>query len=178
MRNFLQQAIRYVKCNHRKRLGWLLKRYPHLKSEVQPDDETSLLCAASFNNRDMIPWLLEQGVDPDSPYFGGGTLLQGAGADNDVKLARLLIARGANVNARNERGETAFSYACANNALAVAQLLFGSGADINTVDIGSGSPLDWAVCWSSPEFRDWLAKVGGKRHDDGYEPWPWPPRLQ
>jgi len=61
----------------------------------------------------MIPWLLEQGVDPDTPDSDGGTLLMGAAADNDLALTRLLLAHGADVNARNERGETAFSYACA-----------------------------------------------------------------
>jgi len=31
---------------------------------------------------------------------------------------------------------------------------------------------------SSPEFREWLTSVGGKRHDNGYAPWPWPPHCQ
>lgn len=83
----------------------------------------------------------------------------------DVKaVAKLLDAR-QHVNARNESGETAFSYACANNALEVAKLLHSRGADINTVDKGNGSPLDWAVCWSSRKFCKWLESVGGKRHD-------------
>jgi len=30
----------------------------------------------------------------------------------------------------------------------------------------------------SPEFREWLTSVGGKRHDNGYAPWPWPPHCQ
>ena len=90
---------------------------------------------------------------------------------DDVQAIAALLEGGAEVNARNERGETAFSYACANNSLAAAKLLFSRGADINTVDGGGGSPLDWAVCWSSPEFLEWLAGVGGKRHDDSYPPW-------
>ena len=91
---------------------------------------------------------------------------------NDVKaVARLLDAR-QSVNARNENGETAFSYACANNAFEVAKLLHARGADINTVDKGNGSPLDWAVCWSSRKFCKWLESVGGKRHDV------WPPKRK
>ncbi|MGO9464405.1 MAG: ankyrin repeat domain-containing protein [Isosphaeraceae bacterium] len=85
-----------------------------------------------------------------------------------------LLDDGVDINARNERGETAFSFACANNALSAATLLHSRGADINTVDAGCGSPLDWAVCWSSPEFRAWLVSVGGKRQDTSYDPWPWP----
>ncbi len=98
-------------------------------------------------------------------------------ADDFERVVALLEA-GADVNAANERGETAFSYACANNALAVAKALFLRGAEINTVNAGGGSPLDWAVRWSSPEFRAWLIGVGGRRHDTRYEPWPWPPRSE
>ena len=36
---------------------------------------------------------------------------------------------------------------------------------INTIDKGNGSPLDWAVCWSSRKFCKWLESVGGKRYD-------------
>jgi ankyrin repeat protein len=94
---------------------------------------------------------------------------------DDAKRVVALLEAGADVNAVNERGETAFSYACANNALAVARALLVRGAEINTVDAGGGSPLDWAVCWSSPEFRAWLIEAGGRRHDTSYEPWAWPP---
>lgn len=175
MRNLLPQAIRYVKCNNRKRLGWLLSRHPHLKTAVQSGDDDSVLSVASWANPGILSWLLEQGVNPDTSDSDGGTLLMHAAATNDVALVGLLLDSGANVNARNQRGETAFSYTCANNSLAVAQLLYLSGADINTMDVGGGSPLDWAVCWSSPEFREWLTSVGGKRHDDSYAPWAWPP---
>ena len=97
-----------------------------------------------------------------------------AAADNDVERVRTLLDAGEDANAKNERGETAFSYACANNAFDVARLLFDRGAEINTIDEGGGSPLDWAVCWSSHEFRAWLIEIGGKRHDENAEPWPWP----
>ncbi len=88
---------------------------------------------------------------------------------NDVAAIAKLLDAGKDVNSRNENGETAFSYACANNALDAAKLLHARGADINTIDKGNGSPLDWAACWSSPEFCAWLESVGGKRHDL------WPP---
>lgn len=98
-------------------------------------------------------------------------------ADNVGRVVALLEA-GADINASNDCGETAFSFACANNALAVARLLFHRGAEINAVDARGGSPLDWAVCWASAEFRTWLIGIGGVRHDNSYEPWPWPPKSE
>ena len=93
---------------------------------------------------------------------------------HDTATVRRLLDAGEDVNAANESGETAFSYACANDAFAVARLLHSLGANINTVDDGRGSPLDWAVCWSSHEFRAWLKSVGGKHHDHSSAEWPWP----
>jgi len=101
-------------------------------------------------------------------------LLDAVVRDDPARIVALLDA-GVDVNTRNERGETAFSYACANNCLAAAKLLYSRGADVNTVDAGGGSPMDWAVCQASPEFRHWLTSVGGQRHDNSYEPWSWPP---
>ena len=97
---------------------------------------------------------------------------------DDIGRVVALLDAGANINATNERGETAFSFACASNAFKVAKVLFLRGAEINTLDEGGGSPLDWAVCWASPEFRSWLIGVGGERHDNSYEPWPWPPKSE
>jgi ankyrin repeat protein len=97
---------------------------------------------------------------------------------DDVERVVALLEAGADPNATNERGETAFSYACANYALEAAKALFVHGAEINTLDACGGSPLDWAACWSSPEFRAWLIGIGGRRHDNSYDPWPWPPRSE
>jgi 26S proteasome non-ATPase regulatory subunit 10 len=96
-------------------------------------------------------------------------------AANDAAAVARLLDAGADIDATNDKGETAFSYACANDALEVARLLHVRGADINTVDVGGGTPLDWAVCWSSHEFRDWLRSIGGVRRDSSYVEWAWPP---
>src|SRR4051794_4776013 len=81
--------------------------------------------------------------------------------DDNVAAIGALLEAGQDVNAINESDETAFSYACASNCLAAAKFLHARGADVNTIDNGGGSPLDWAVCWSSLEFRAWLISVGG-----------------
>src|SRR5262245_50745532 len=82
----------------------------------------------------------------------------------NVSAMEQMIASGFDPNCANEDGETAFSYACANNKLLSAEFLFKQGVNINSIDKGGGTPLDWAVCWSSPEFREWLRSIGGTRN--------------
>ncbi len=81
-----------------------------------------------------------------SPEMLSDEMVQAVISD-DVGRIVALLDDGVDINARNERGETAFSFACANNSLSAARTLHSRGADINTVDVGGGSPLDWAVCW-------------------------------
>ena len=157
------------------RLSELLDANPQLKQNSRSGEP--LLHAALRLNREAIAWLLTQGVDPDQQDLLEDTVLMCASCDDDVDVAAVLIEHGADANLQKANGDTAFSYACAYNGFACAQFLFEHGAKINTVDKGGGSPLDWAVCHASQEFRDWLIRVGGRRHDDTYPPWP-PPENQ
>lgn len=76
------------------------------------------------------------------------------------------------VNFQNYDGETAFSYACAEDQFEIAKLLHSLGANINLADRQGATPLDWAVCHASPEFRSWLKRIGCKRNFD-YPEWPY-----
>lgn len=92
----------------------------------------------------------------------------------DTATMVAMLDAGFDVNTANHDGETAFSYCCANNKLVAARFLTSRDANINSVDFGGATPLDWAVCWSSPGFREWLISIGGVRNS-AHEPWPWPP---
>jgi len=55
--------------------------------------------------------------------------------------ARLLIDKGADVNARDQGGNSVLATAANANNLEVARLLIGKGAQVNTVDGGGYTPL-------------------------------------
>lgn len=76
------------------------------------------------------------------------------------------------VNFRNSDGESAFSYACVEDQFEIAKLLHCLGASINAPDLQGATPLDWAVCHASPEFRTWLKSIGGRRNFNDPE-WPY-----
>ena len=113
------------------------------------------LAAASKRRYALVPTLLSAGVCPNQRLFEM-TALMDAAADNDVRMVKLLLTRGADVNACNDMSETAFSYAAANNALAAAKLLRANGAEVNRPDTHGASPLDWAKYTASKEMYDWM----------------------
>ena len=92
----------------------------------------------------------------------------------DLDTMEKMLSAGFDINSHSETGETAFSWCCAENKLESAKFLKANGADVNAKIADNCTPLDVAVCWASPEFREWLRSVGGCRMHDWNE-WPWPP---
>src|SRR5581483_1753076 len=76
--------------------------------------------------------LLDAGVDPNSANAGGETALMTAARVGKIDAVKLLLDRGANVNARDAVHEqTALMWAVLENHADVVELLLARGADIN-----------------------------------------------
>jgi len=63
-----------------------------------------------------------------------------------VLAVRLLLSRGADVNARDDAGRTAFSYACEMHCNDVVQLLIRNNVDPDIPDNNGQSRYITAVC--------------------------------
>jgi ankyrin repeat protein len=87
--------------------------------------------AISFDDNATLSALLDAGLSVDLPDEGGFTLLDSAVIANRVDAARLLIARGANVNAVDKNGMTPLLYAASIDFgdCAMIDLLVKSGAN-------------------------------------------------
>ena len=76
---------------------------------------------------------------PDDPLIklvtGGRTPLHWAASYNSLDVARLLIDRGAEVDARDEDGRTPLHYAARPSCLDVARLLIEHGANTDGIDL-------------------------------------------
>jgi ankyrin repeat protein len=78
-------------------------------------------------------------------YPHGYTALMAGASTGALASVRLLLAAGANVNARDERGTTAVIEAAASGCYATAGVLLHRGADFRLADRGGETALDRAA---------------------------------
>ena len=97
--------------------------------------------AAVLADPALLGALLEAGADVESPNADGQTALMVVARTSRVDAARLLIGRGANVNAVEKwRGQTALIWAAAQGQPAMVRELIAAGANVNA----RATVNDWA----------------------------------
>ena len=77
--------------------------------------ELALLDAALEGNIEAVKKALADGVNVNAKAVGGGTPLHGAAFGGHTELGGLLIAAGADVNAKSDRSETPLDLAIKTN---------------------------------------------------------------
>jgi ankyrin repeat protein len=93
---------------------------------------TPLYLASVGGNATMVDALLRASADPNTANPGGETALMTAARSGAMDVVKLLIERGAAVNAtEGVRGQTALMWAVLENHPAMVQLLIARGADVN-----------------------------------------------
>jgi len=107
----------------------------------------------------VVKLLLDSNASVDPRDRGGTTPLQNAATCNDIEIASLLIAKGANIDNRGHQ------YSVLDQAVAwgpdVAKLLVESGVEVNTfVPFSGETPLMDAVSKSRSELTQMLLEAG------------------
>ena len=97
----------------------------------------------------------------------GETPLHIAAIFSRYEIAKLLISKGADVNARNDDGFTplhqaAYSFTEGPQKIRTIELLISKGANVNSKGESGGTPLDIANTWGREPAADLLRKHGGK----------------
>lgn len=91
---------------------------------------------------ETVTLMLSLGADIEKSTQANGTPLMAAAGGADVRMIKLLLEKGANVNAADSEGYTALACAVSRRASPEAvQLLLSSGADINARNKRGETPL-------------------------------------
>jgi ankyrin repeat protein len=103
--------------------------------------------AALYGRRDVVKWLLDHGANASDPV----TVLQVpvlslAAIRGDAMIVRMLLAKGADVNAKDATGSTPLFWALRSDydSHEVVDVLLKAGADPNAKDLAGESALDLA----------------------------------
>jgi hypothetical protein len=90
----------------------------------------------------------------------GFTPLHTAADKDQTDVVRLLIAHGAEINARTDAGDTALHWAAFDGRMSAAKLLLADGAEINLRDKDGNTPLHWAAARGHVEMTELLIASG------------------
>lgn len=93
---------------------------------------------------------------------GKGSPLHGAASSGNLKMAALLIGKGAKVNARGQDGRSPLHSAAWNGKDKMVELLVSKGADVNAKDDKGKKPADYAKEEGWTNIVDYLKKHGAK----------------
>lgn len=89
-----------------------------------------------------------------------GNALIAAARQGDVKLAKLLIEKGADINAKDYNGDCALAHAASKGHVDVAELLIAQGVNINAINNHDDTPLHSAAYGGNKYIAELLIAKG------------------
>jgi ankyrin repeat protein len=136
-------------------------QYSRLAKEDPEDGYSALHHAALDGNLRCARVFVAQGVPVDALSAEGQTALMlvpnGVGTP---ELAKFLVAKGADVKARDQDGASTVYWAAGNKNPAFVQLLIENGAEANTATKTGETPLHRAALVGNATVVQYLLKIG------------------
>jgi ankyrin repeat protein len=86
-----------------------------------------------------------------------------AALNNCTEVARFLLEKGADGNAKSQEGATPLHIAAQKNNLELVKLLLAYKANIIALDSKHRIPMDRALEWHHPDIAEYLKKSGGRQ---------------
>lgn len=142
------------------RVQSLLAEDPSLLDSRTADGFPTLGLAIFFRQPAVARFLIEQGADVNAAASNAQrvTPLHAAAAVQDRATMELLLARGADANAKQQLDYTPLHGAASRGDIEMAKLLIAHGADRNAKGTDGLSVADIARKYGQHEFAEWFAR--------------------
>jgi uncharacterized protein len=129
------------------RVGEWLDLQPNLVNAFAHDGFTPLGLGAFFGHRNVVELVLTRGANPNLASNNSQQVapLNSAAAGQHLDIARVLIAQGADVNARQTGGFVPLHSAAQNGQIEMIRLLIEHAADLNAKSETGMTPFDYAI---------------------------------
>ena len=114
-----------------------------------------------FRHSELARFLIEQGADVNAAADNAMRVapVHAAAAASDIETMRMLLARGADPNAKQQMDYTPLHGAAGRGDVEMAKLLLAHGADRNAKGADGKSVADVAREHGKPEFAEWIETV-------------------
>jgi ankyrin repeat protein len=147
------------------RAAALLAEAPALAAAVSADGFTPLHLASYFGREAPARALIERGAEPDAVSRNPMALrpLHSAASSRSLGIVKLLVERGAEINARQHGGFTPLHAAAFNGDLEMTEYLVANGADCALKSDLGKSALDIAVEKGHGPVAEWLSGLPRER---------------
>lgn len=122
--------------------------------------DTAMMLAALQGHADIVRLMIERKVSPNQP---GWNALHYAAFENKDRIIALLIAGGADINARAPNGWTALMLSAQRGHVESTRVLVGSGADLLVADPEKGTAADLAREANHVDLAQFLEQAQGGR---------------
>lgn len=113
-------------------------------------------------DRAAVQLLLQKKADVNAPQADGATALEWAAYRDDLPLADLLIAAGANPEIANREGATAMQLASLHGGAPMMEKLLNAGAKVNERGVNGETPLMFAARNGSLDALNLLLRHGAE----------------